>query len=127
MSLPVKKDSTQKDLYSKLLKAKELMDNDTKGALSMSGLAREATLSEFHFYRCFKEAFGTSPYQYYLNRKANKAAFLVLSSGMDLTQIAHELGFSELSTFSRFFKKRLGLSPAAYKKIFASTKQRGKE
>lgn len=111
-----KKKSTQSDLFEKICRAKQLIDNNPGQELNIQILAKEAMLSEFHFYRCFKGIVGLPPYQYYIKAKIARSAELIMQSNMDLTQIAHQMGFSELSCFSRTFKKVYGVPPLIFKK-----------
>ncbi|KAA3661924.1 MAG: DNA-binding response regulator, partial [Calditrichaeota bacterium] len=47
--------------------------------------------------------------------KLKRAAQLLLSSGMSVTQVCYEVGFKDPSHFSKLFKKQFGVSPKSYK------------
>ena len=80
----------------------------------MRTVAEECCLSEFRFYRLFKQCFGISPGQYVQQRRIEEAIIL---SRQDLswTEIALHLNFTDLAAFSNAFKKVKGVSPSAYK------------
>ncbi len=71
------KSSIRKELFDRLNKAKDAIDEDISRKINISALAKEATLSEFYFHRSFKNAFGISPHQYVLNKRLEKSVELL--------------------------------------------------
>lgn len=51
------------------------------------------------------------------NIRLKLAEQYLLKSNMPFTEISHSLGYSELSAFTRFFKRETGLSPSNYKRL----------
>jgi AraC-like DNA-binding protein len=82
--------------------------------LRLQELARVANQSKAYFCTLFKRKFGTTPMQYVRGLKLLKAKDLLLYSDLNVTQVAHSLGFTSLHYFSRFFKKAEGISPYKY-------------
>ncbi len=66
--------------------------------------------------RIFQRDFGTTPYQYLLNRKIETAQMLLKNSAKPVKVIAYELGFTDEYYFSNIFKKKTGISPQHYRK-----------
>ena len=54
--------------------------------------------------------------EYLMQKKLFAAAELLENSGMTVSEIADQLGFSSPHTFSLAFKRGFALSPAAYRK-----------
>jgi AraC family transcriptional regulator len=79
--------------------------------ISLEDMARIARLSPFHFSRCFKAMSGTSPHQYVIERRVERARELLTKSNLSLSQIAIESGFSDQSHLTRHMKRLLGLTP----------------
>jgi AraC-like DNA-binding protein len=52
------------------------------------------------------------------NRLAKEAKKELLFTGGDISETAFKLGFSELSNFTRFFKKQTGLAPSKFVAMF---------
>jgi AraC family transcriptional regulator len=77
-------------------------------------IAGICNLSEFHFYRSFKEAFGITPYQYLLKCRLNLARELMRQRSQSLSSIALSCNFPDLFTFSKAFKRQFGISPTEY-------------
>jgi AraC-like DNA-binding protein len=106
--------ATRKELLQRLNVARQYM---TESFLQISEIAEVATacnLSEFHFYRSFKEAFGITPYQYLLNCRLNFAKELMQQKNHSLSTIAISCNFPDLFTFSKAFKRQFGVSPSVY-------------
>lgn len=66
--------------------------------------------------RILREELGCGVIDYFNDLKIEKAAELIRSSSMNVSQIAEKLGFSSQSYFSRLFKKKLEVSPLEYSK-----------
>ena len=63
----------------------------------------------------FKKIGSKSPSQYIKDRKMLEARRLLTYTEMTVSEIGFELGFLDVQSFSRFFKKFQGISPADYK------------
>lgn len=81
--------------------------------LMLPELALLAGLSEFHFARMFKQSMGMAPHQYVMNARLIRAEQLLKTTGMEITAIALECGFSSTSHFSNRFKSVRGMTPTA--------------
>jgi AraC-like DNA-binding protein len=80
----------------------------------LRALARSVGMSTFRFARIFRELVGFAPHQYLLNVRY-RAALHMLLEGAPVTDACFESGFSNLSQFTREFKKRFGHRPSAVK------------
>jgi AraC-like DNA-binding protein len=56
--------------------------------------------------------------EHFLNLKLQSAVQLMLSSDMNFSEIAELLSFSSVGYFSKFFKKRTGMTPTEYSKEY---------
>lgn len=73
------------------------------------------------FKREFKKNYDETPGQWLTKRRVRHAATLIANSDLNITQIAFDSGFEDLSHFSRVFKKVMGSNPTDYKKLLAVT------
>ncbi|MCT4634204.1 MAG: AraC family transcriptional regulator [Firmicutes bacterium] len=94
----------------------DYISNNLSEAITIEDLADELNISKFHFLNEFKKYTGITPYQHLLIKRIDAAKKLLLDQSKKITTIAHELGFSDSSHFSRSFKKATGLSPKDFKK-----------
>ena len=91
-------------LLRRLLRAKDRMDAASHEEWPVHRLARVIHVSEAHFARAFKEAFGVPPHRYLLTRRIEKATALLRDTELSITDIAFETGWSSLGTFTRTFR-----------------------
>lgn len=108
------KKSTREELYRRLLMAKSFIHDSLGEKLLIRDVARAACLSEFHFMRSFKQAFGLTPNQYILQQRIQKAASLLRSRQYSISETAGLCGFSDHHYFSRCFKKIMGVPPSKF-------------
>jgi AraC-like DNA-binding protein len=88
-------------------------DADDGATLGLDDLANAAGMTRFQALRAFKKYFGVPPYSYQLVLRINRGMSL-LRRGHPVSAVAHELGFSDQSHFTRHFKKTLGVTPGEY-------------
>jgi transcriptional regulator GlxA family with amidase domain len=74
-------------------------------------LASISGVSEAHFARSFKQAFGVPPHRYLLTRRIERARALLRDTDLSITEIALQVGWNSLGTFSRTFHDIMGETP----------------
>ena len=79
-------------------------------------LARKMGMSETNFRRLYHEAYGIAPKQDILQRRIGKAKDLLSETDLGVTEIADQCGFSDEQEFSRYFRKKLGVPPGAWRR-----------
>src|SRR5438045_5179661 len=98
-------------LLRRLLRAKDRLDAASHEEWQVSRLAQVSGVSEAHFARSFKDAFGVPPHRYLLTRRIERAAALLRDTDLPITEIAFETGWNSLGTFGRVFRDIMGESP----------------
>jgi AraC family transcriptional regulator len=83
--------------------------------LALADLAREAAMSPYHFLRTFCQVVGMTPHQFVLRTRLHRAAVRLRRSDEAVSAIAFDMGFNDLSTFNRRFRRVMGSSPSAYR------------
>lgn len=101
------------DLLRRLLRAKDRMDAASHEEWPVGRLARVSGVSEAHFARSFKQAFGVPPHRYLLTRRVERAKMLLRETDLSITEIAFQTGWESLGTFGRTFRDITGESPSA--------------
>ncbi|MGW1199571.1 helix-turn-helix domain-containing protein [Streptomyces sp. NPDC002536] len=104
------------DSNRRLLRARDAMDRAYAEPLDVPALAQIAHVSEAHFTRTFRAAFGETPHRYLQRRRVERAMFLLRETRRPVTDICFEVGFGSLGTFSRTFRDIVGHSPREYRK-----------
>ncbi|SFU05727.1 helix-turn-helix domain-containing protein [Paraburkholderia aspalathi] len=111
---PVGADALQDPaLLRRLLRAKDRMDAAAHEAWPVKRLAEVSGVSEAHFARSFKRAFGLPPHRYLLTRRIEQATTLLRDTELGITEIAFATGWESLGTFGRIFRDITGQSPSA--------------
>jgi len=95
----------------RLLRAKDRMDAASHEEWPVRRLARVSGVSEAHFARSFRDAFGVPPHRYLLTRRIERAAALLRDTDLPITEIAFQTGWNSLGTFGRTFRDITGESP----------------
>ena len=105
--------SQDPDLLRRLLRAKDRMDAASHEDWPVRRLARVSGVSQAHFARSFKQAFGVPPHRYLLTRRIERAMALLRDTDLPITEIAFQTGWESLGTFGRTFRDITGESPSA--------------
>jgi len=92
-----------------------LLEKEYAHKINLKQLAEESGCSLPHFIRSFSAAYGLSPLQYILQLRVSRAAELLESSSLSISQIGDQCGFEDSNYFSRVFRKRMDCSPRHYR------------
>jgi AraC-like DNA-binding protein len=90
------------------------IDERSHEEIDLASLAREASLSPFHFLRLFSKALGVTPHQYLIRSRLRRAAKLLAEKERSVTDIALDVGFADLSNFVRTFRRAAGVPPGRF-------------
>ena len=107
--------SQDPELLRRLLRAKDRMDAASHEAWPIRRLASVSAVSEAHFARSFKQAFGAPPHRYLLTRRIERATALLRDTELPITEIAFQTGWASLGTFGRTFRDVTGENPGAFR------------
>lgn len=84
--------------------------------ITVEQISDRLNLDRSYFSTMFKKKTGVSPKQYLTNYRMNIAASLMTEKNTSITVIAYSVGYSDLFTFSKAFKRHYGVSPNEYTK-----------
>lgn len=101
------------ELLRRLLRAKDRMDAASHEEWPVERLARVSGVSDAHFARSFRQAFGVPPHRYLLTRRIERATALLRDTDLPITDIVFSTGWESLGTFGRTFRDITGESPSA--------------
>jgi transcriptional regulator GlxA family with amidase domain len=109
------------ELLRRLLRAKDRMDAASDEDWPVWRLARVSCISEAHFARSFKDAFGVPPHRYLLTRRIERATALLRDTDLSITEIAFRTGWRSLGTFGRTFRDITGKNPGEIRECERAT------
>lgn len=99
----------------KLRQVNDFIADNYANDIKLAELAQVAGMSNFHFAREFKRTTGTSPHQYLIKFRVERAKALLTDDGLPLTEVGLRSGFSHQSHFTRLFRKITGTTPHLYR------------
>ncbi len=112
----IKKTSKSGKKTSFSRKVQEYLSAHYSERITSEDAAGELFYSQSYFCRIFREVFGVSFLEYLSMYRVSKARELLLKGEMSISEVAEQVGFLELSYFSRRFKHYVGVSPSEYQK-----------
>jgi AraC-like DNA-binding protein len=104
------------DAIARVTRTVRMIDAEPTTTLTLRVLAREATLSRFHYLRTFETLTGTTPHQYVLRTRLRAAAVRLTTTPARIIDVALDAGFGDVSNFNRTFRAEFGVSPTIYAK-----------
>ena len=110
----VEKSELQSRLIPNIL---HMMEENLGTSLRVEDIARQTNYSRAYIFREFKRATGKSLMAYYNERRILAAAELIREGKLSVREVAERLGFDTPNYFSKSFKKTMGQTPSAYKKV----------
>ena len=105
--------STQVELYKRLNYAKDFIQACYMNEITIDTLASVACLNAAYFLREFKKYFGVTPHQYIITQRLTAAKKMLQSTSKNIKEICFAVGYEDVSSFSKLFKKNFGITPAA--------------
>lgn len=93
------------------------VENHIEEKITLQLLGDHFNMSAFYFSKVFTNYFTMSPMQYVLTQKIQFSKHLLEEDTLSIQEIAHSLGFSDQSHFTKTFKKNMGVSPFSYRKM----------
>jgi AraC-like DNA-binding protein len=116
--LAKREDTPQESIASadaeKMLVVRSIILADLSEPPLLHTLATAVGMSETKLKQLFKQTFGDTIYNYYQQIRMEEAAFLLKQSGYSVSEVGYQLGFSNLSHFSRLFQRHYGIAPKKY-------------
>jgi AraC-like DNA-binding protein len=113
--LPVIRRSTRVELYRRLARGRDFIEDSTTRQIGLAAMAGAANMAPHHFLRLYKRAFGRTPHQHLTALRIERARHLLATTGESVTQICLDLGFESPTSFAHLFKRQTGLTPTQYR------------
>ena len=103
-----------------LCNAMSAKENFTEGLPRLCALAYR---SSGHVCKAFRKHLGKSPTEFINELRLNHAAWQLADTNTDILEIANDLNFQSLSRFYALFRKKYGVTPAAYRRMHSPERQ----
>jgi AraC-like DNA-binding protein len=99
-----------------LSKAIQAMHSRLDRSWSIASLAREARMSRSAFALKFKAVLGQTPLEYLTQWRMYRAGAMIRSNNTSFSEVASAVGYGSESSFSRVFRRKIGVAPREYRR-----------
>ena len=107
--------SLENSVRNQLIPAIKQIERDFQNPkLTNAKLAEKCTISEVYFRKIFTESYKTTPKQYIIDIRINRAKQLLSEGILKVGAVAEQCGFTNQYHFCRVFKGKTGLTPTEY-------------
>jgi AraC-like DNA-binding protein len=101
----------QDDIYTMLQIERLLIEDFAVKPKSIDMLSRKAAMSSTKLKKMFKTVFGLPVYEYYQQKRMNRAGELLSTGKYSVKQVSELVGYSNISNFATAFKKQMKIAP----------------
>lgn len=115
-SLKALRYSTREELYRRISTAHDYIRAYYNQSIQLNDIAQIACLSPNHLLRSYSQIYGKTPHQHITEFRIQRAKQLLAQLGLNITDIAFEIGFDSPVSFSKMFKQHIGISPLQFRK-----------
>ena len=104
---------------------KRIIEENIENPLSLQELSREAGISHPKLNYCFRTVYGKTVFEHLRDIRLKKAKLLLDEGRFNVSEAAYEVGYTNLSYFTKSFKNYFGLNPGDYLKKGYSPQKNG--
>ncbi|HEX9061971.1 MAG TPA: AraC family transcriptional regulator [Clostridia bacterium] len=83
--------------------------------ITIDSVAKQVCISRKYLSKIFKEALNISPKEFLIKYRMSKACELLVNSSRTISEIAYDVGYNDFRSFTKAFKKSMGVSPREFK------------
>ncbi|MBT2763352.1 AraC family transcriptional regulator [Paenibacillus sp. ISL-20] len=105
----------------KMVKICNYIKENYSTRIRLDTLSEMTGLSRNYIIRQFRKCYGMTPSDYLAMIRIEKAKQLALETDLSISEIANQVGYTELHSFSRMFKKRMGISLSQFNATLISS------
>ena len=99
--------------------ARRIIEDNLTRRFSLDALAAAVGVSKYHLSRLFRRRYGVSPGEYHTTLRMRQAAALLSMGHLSISEIAVQLGYMSVQSFSKAFKQHFGVNPSDHTSLEA--------
>jgi AraC-like DNA-binding protein/mannose-6-phosphate isomerase-like protein (cupin superfamily) len=108
-------EATEAKALVRIGKVIDYLENNFTDKIYLDKLAEMAFMSTRNFQRIFQKAVGSSPSNYIMQIRLQKARKMLRNTESPITDIAIDSGFGDSNYFIKCFKKEIGITPVKFR------------
>jgi AraC family transcriptional regulator len=97
--------------FRQLRTVRDHVQEHLRDKLSLAELAAAVSLSRYHFARRFRKSTGTTPHEFVMRQRIERAKTMLRRTSTPLLDVAYSCGFADQSHMTRAFSQRVGVTP----------------
>lgn len=113
-------DGTQGGVLDDAQRVIGFLEQHLSEPITLDRLASLVHVSKFHLSHAFKQATGYSPIDYLIDLRMNQARLLLATTKLPVARVAEAVGLPNSQYFGKLFKRRMGVTPGAYRRAARS-------
>jgi AraC family transcriptional regulator len=99
-----------------IARVRAFIEENLHSNIDTRNLSAVAQRSPAHFSRSFKQAFGEPPHAYVIERRLERACYLMVTTSESLSEIALSVGLSDQAHLCKLFRRAFGQSPSNWRR-----------
>ncbi len=103
-----------------ILRVIEYMNSHLSSKITVAELAELMHIHPNYFIRLFKTHMGVPPLNYLTKLRVERAKSLLENTSLPISHVMQQVGFDDISSFSRFFRHYTGYNPRQFRKTFCA-------
>jgi AraC-like DNA-binding protein len=118
-----KNESSPNDIEKNIMMALKYINSNLEKSLTLENVSQKIYLSPSYLSRIFKNYFNDNFINYINLQKIALAQEKLVFSNTPINKLAHQVGFSQTSYFTKIFKQKVGMTPSKYRKYNSAIKK----
>ena len=103
-------------VYDPVIAVKDYIDNNYLSVITLDSLSKQFYFNKYTLLRKFKSMYNQNIISYYRTKRIEYAKKLLKDDTLSICALSEKLNFSDIYSFSRFFKTYVGCPPTVYRK-----------
>ena len=99
----------------KLQRVTDYINDNLREDLTLGKISAVLSMSPHHFAHAFRQTTGLAPHRYVIQRRIERARFLLRETDLSITEIANQVGYANQSNFSVVFHQFAGQTPRSFR------------
>lgn len=99
--------------------AKQFINENYNKDINLESVSNQIGFNPAYFSALFKKETNENFMEYVMKIRIQNAKFLLIQTDKDVAEIADDVGYTDLKYFSKLFRKKTGLSPSEFRKLYS--------